>query len=283
MTGGDFHGRPTAFLENGLIRVEYLVSAGPRIVRVFLDGDDENQLAEVNHKQIESTEGIFNLMGGHRLWVAPETDPWTYIPDESGLSVSWEGGRLVLSGPVTPHTGLQKQMILSLVEGRHSLTILHRMTNCGQSPVELAPWAITMFPLGGEAVIPMNAPVKSPLQPNRQLTFWACSRLDDPRLQFSRDEVVISARAASPPLKVGCLNHAGWLRYRRNGWSFEKRFTPHLNHVHADMNCNTEVYLWEDFIELETLGPLARLEPGEFVEHEEVWEWQRMNWKSSLT
>jgi hypothetical protein len=39
-----------------------------------------------------------------------------------------------------------------------------------------------------------------------------------------------------------------------------------------DGGCNAEVYCNDSFVELETLGPLTRLAPGEAVVHEEIWE-----------
>lgn len=275
MISGDFFGRPTAFLQNDLIRVEYLTYAGPRIVRVFLDGDLENQLAEMNHKQIETSEGTFNMMGGHRLWHAPESSPRTYIPDEDGVSLIQREQEVVLLGPVEAKTGIQKQIRLELKEGLRGLILHHRLTNFGFWMVELAPWAITQFPLGGEARFSVDAPVTSPYLPNRQITFWSYTRTNDPRLKINDQDVVISAEAGSPPFKIGSMNHQGWVSYTRRGWRFEKRFQPQVDRIHPDMNCNTEIYVWDDFIELETLGPIARLAPGESVEHEEVWEWSR--------
>jgi hypothetical protein len=37
------------------------------------------------------------------------------------------------------------------------------------------------------------------------------------------------------------------------------------------MGCNTETYTDSDILEIESLGPLTRLEPGASVEHRESW------------
>ena len=52
---------------------------------------------------------------------------------------------------------------------------------------------------------------------------------------------------------------------------FVKYFAPQLHHPHADRDCNVEVYCSEHLIELETLGPLVRLLPGELTQHIETW------------
>ena len=43
----DFHGLPTRSLENNHLRVDYLLEAGPRLVRLILAGSSANLLAEV--------------------------------------------------------------------------------------------------------------------------------------------------------------------------------------------------------------------------------------------
>jgi hypothetical protein len=37
------------------------------------------------------------------------------------------------------------------------------------------------------------------------------------------------------------------------------------------MGCNTEMYTDPDILEVETLGPLTRIEQGEHVDHSESW------------
>jgi hypothetical protein len=42
------------------------------------------------------------------------------------------------------------------------------------------------------------------------------------------------------------------------------------------MHSNCEVYVWNRFLEVETLGPLATLEPGAASVHVETWELHRV-------
>jgi hypothetical protein len=51
-----------------------------------------------------------------------------------------------------------------------------------------------------------------------------------------------------------------------------KRFVPQPNLAHPDSGCNVEVYSNDEHLELETLAPLCRLEPGQCVTHVETWE-----------
>jgi hypothetical protein len=140
--------------------------------------------------------------------------------------------------------------------------------------VDLAPWAITQLPLGGIALLPqpLRPAEAGGLQPNRNLVLWPYTRLDDDRLHLGDTVHWIAAQPRPAPLKVGCLSDRGWVAYLRQGVLFCKRFVPQSEQVHPDMNCNVEVYCNDRVIELETLAPLCRLEPGQRVAHTEVWE-----------
>jgi hypothetical protein len=271
----DFYGLPTHTLSNGVLRLEYLATAGPRLVRLFVDGVAENQLAEVPGWGWDAAYGRFLPYGGHRLWHAPEAVPRTYVPDNEGLTVEELTGGVRLVGPVEAPTGIRKSIVVQLHPSRPALTLLHSLENAGAEPVELAPWAITQLPLGGVALLPQPLPAtdSSGVLPNRNLVLWPYSRLADDRLHLGDAAHWIAAQPRPSPLKVGYLNGRGWIAYYRQGVLFCKRFAPQVELLHPDMNCNVEVYCNDRVVELETLAPLGRLEPGQQARHTEDWEW----------
>ncbi len=274
MQSGNFFGHPTSIIENNLIRLEFLAQAGPRLVRLFVPGVKENLFAETPDLKFDTRFGPFCLYGGHRLWLSPEIMDRTVQPDNEGLQVEeiYGGARLV--GPVNAHTHVQKTIDITLRPDRPGLKLMHRLVNLGVWPVEAAPWAITQLRLGGKAILPQpTGPVDAEgLLPNRTLVMWPYSRWTDPRLQLTDRYIAVDGAAAETPFKLGYFNRAGWLGCRWDAVSFIKRFTPKPGQPHADFNCNTEVYVYNRFIELETLGPLQWIEPGDFVEHTEEWE-----------
>jgi hypothetical protein len=273
MQRGDYHGRPVLRLETGHLILDVLEEAGPRIVRAIPLPGTLNQFAETPEVSFETPWGPFELLGGHRLWHAPEAFPRTYVPDGSGLRVTTCDGGLRLTGMPEEPTGIEKAIAIRLEENRAAATITHTLRNTGVWPVELSPWALTQLPHGGVALFPFKAPAKSDYVPNRHLVLWPYSRWRDPRLTLYEDLALLEARPDGEAFKLGYLSHAGWLSYLRGGLLFVKRFTPQPSAVHPDRGCNVESYLDDRFIELETLGPLARLEPGETLEHVEDWTW----------
>jgi hypothetical protein len=268
----DFHGFPTHSLANQHLRVDFLAEAGPRLVRLYLAGSDVNLLAEAPDLTWETDLGEYRIYGGHRLWHAPEAFPRTYLPDNEGLSIDEVEGGVRLRQPTERATGIQKSVELRMDPDRPVLTVQHSLHNVGLWPVELAPWALTQVALGGVAVLPQQAPVPSQYLPNRQLTLWSYTQARDARLWLDDDLVLVDGQAGEQPFKIGYFNHAGWMGYLLGDVFFVKRFTPQPDLPHPDMHSNCEVYVWNRFLEVETLGPLATLEPGAAIVHVETWE-----------
>jgi hypothetical protein len=67
------------------------------------------------------------------------------------------------------------------------------------------------------------------------------------------------------------LNKQGWAAYLHGATLFLKRFSYEEGATYPDYNCNCETYTAGDFIEVESLAPLGRLEPGASAEHGEYW------------
>lgn len=269
---GDFYGLPTRTLSNGLIALEVLEGAGPRVVGLRAQGG-ENLFAELPAKGWDTPQGRYNLRGGHRLWHAPEAFPRSYQPDNEGLTITEIPGGLGLDQPPEPLTGIAKGMAITLAPERASATVRHTLRNSGAWPVELAPWAITQLRAGGLAILPLGAPVRAqgPL-PDRAVVLWPYTRWGDPRFQLSDDYLLAAAHVGLPPAKLGSFCRLGWCAYLLHDTLLVKRFAPRPGRSHPDSGCNVEVFADQRSLELETLGPLARLEPGETLEHAEQWE-----------
>jgi hypothetical protein len=95
----------------------------------------------------------------------------------------------------------------------------------------------------------------------------------DPRLEINDDFVLVQANAKTPALKLGSWTSQNWIAYWLDEILFVKRFeTSGFPGEYPDFGCNVEIYCNDQFIELETLGPLHALQPGESVSHVETWE-----------
>lgn len=258
-------------------RAEVLVSKefGPRIVGYALAGG-ENIFGEIPPgEQGKPTpyRDDWHIYGGHRLWHAPEDPVRTYWPDNKPVRAEAEGRTLTVTQAVEGNTQLEKQMAITLAPDSAHVTVVHRIANRGVFEVELAVWALTVMAKGGRAIFP-NAPfVPFPegLSPAGPLVLWPYTRLRDPRWTFGdRFLVLRQDERRAEPQKIGFYNGQGWMAYERGGLVFVKTFQP-LRGPHADFGCNTETFTNAEFLELETLSPLARIAPGGIVEHTERW------------
>ena len=280
----DFHGYPVRHLSSKFLELDCLATAGPRVVRLKYKGS-ANLLAEVPEIAIPTPYGDYHYLGGHRLWHSPESIPRTYIPDAEGLDVSELPDGLVLDGRPEAGTGIHKRIEIYLDPDEAKVTLAHTLTNEGMWDVELAPWTITMFRLGGVAILPNRADEhgSESLLPDRHFSLWPYSQLHDPRLRLEDEFILISAKRDLPPFKIGTFNPVGWTAYRLGDLLFRKSFAVHPSLRHPDYDCNAEIYCDSHFIELESLGPLSRLAPGESAILKETWEFYDLLEQSFLS
>ncbi len=271
---GEFHGMGTRVLDNGLVKLAFLVDSGPRIVYFSLSGSDENLLAELPDIALNSLHGSLNLWGGHRLWYGPETAVRTYIPDSEPIIIEETETGVHLIQQTEAASGIRKSIEVVIEEGKTAVTLHHHLRNDNLWAVQLAPWAITQIRIGGMAIMPQQVGKLDAdgLLPNRQLTFWPYSRLNDERLQLGDEYILLSADETPEAFKIGCMNRQGWLAYLWQDQLFVKRFLPQSDELHVDFGCNCELYTNDRFIELETLAPYQTIEPNETVTHTERWE-----------
>lgn len=271
---GDYYGLRTETISNGILSIEFLLDAGPRLVRMFHQDSEENYLAELPDITHHTEYGTFYFRGGHRLWHAPEDILRTYVPDNEPIEVISAPDGVTLTQSVEIATGIQKSIQIQFCPGSAKVTLQHTLLNKGAWAVTLSAWAITQLPLGGIAILPQTKARLDPhgLLPNRNLSIWPYTSIQDPRLTLLDDIILVKADPALPPLKIGYANRAAWIGYYRNSTLFVKHFTPILDLPHPDFNCNTETYCGNRFIELESLSPLSTIEPGESIVHSETWE-----------
>ena len=275
---GGYHGRPTRRLENGHCWIDVLAEGGPRIVGFGLPGEG-NVLVEAPDVSWDNGYGKFELLGGHRLWCAPES-PECSVPDSTGLTLApipdAGGPALRLAGATEAPTGLRKTVEVRLDPESAAVSVRHEIRNMGSRTFEVSPWAITSLRPGGMAVAPLPGPADEHLlQPSQVVVLWPYTSWSDDRLEMG-DRFLAVLMHPAPRFKIGCLSASGSVGYLNDGVLFVLRFDPALGSPHADKGANLEIFADERMIELESLGPLVRLGPGDATIHDERWELRKV-------
>ncbi|HEY1402549.1 MAG TPA: hypothetical protein VGB05_00330 [Pyrinomonadaceae bacterium] len=275
MEKSSYLGLPNCYtLSNGTVEAVVTSDVGPRIIRYGFTGG-ENILGETPGATLTTELGDFKPWGGHRLWVAPEAKPRSYAPDNTPLAVAFEGERDIrLTAPVEAATGIEKELRIALDADGSGLTVGHRITNRNLWAIDAAPWALTIMRGGGTAIFPQEPYISwdDYLLPARPLVLWHYTNLADARWAIGKKFIRLTTDAsANHPQKVGLLNKQGWAAYKHGATLFVKRFAYEEGAMYPDYGCNCETYTAGDFIEVESLAPLGRLEPGASAEHEERW------------
>ena len=259
-------------LKNDFFEIEYLTDS-LRVMGLIPAGG-ANMLADISDiPPISTVYGDYHFVGGHRLWHSPEAMPRTYIPDTE-LTITDLADGVSLEAQTEPGTGIRKRIEIRLSADKPSASLTHTLINDGLWTVELAPWAISQFRLGGTVILPMPVGNADPagLLHNRQFSLWPYARINDPRLKLDDEFITFKADALLPPFKIGYFNPNGWLAYWLDGVLFRKTFEVQAGLPHPDNNCNAEMYCNHRFVELESVGPLTTLLPGESVHLVETWD-----------
>lgn len=257
-------------LENEHLSLLVTQSVGPRIISLRLKSGD-NLFAELPDFVTKRPDGRdFHFRGGHRLWHAPESMPRTYALDDDPVEIVQTGDSISVTQQVEAETGIEKSLRISLTKNKAQVIVHHTLTNRGLWSVECAPWAITQFKTGGVAILPQSCQ-QTNLLPNRSLAVWSYTDIANPHVTWGNEYILVRAEK-QPPFKIGFPNPRGWLGYWLAGTLFVKRaaYDPHAEYY--DFNSSSECYCNSHFIELETLAPIGRLEPGTSVTHIETWE-----------
>lgn len=276
----EHHGWKNAVhLSNGTVELVVLSDVGPRVVHYGLCGQ-ENQFHEFEEQAGKIGGAEFRLYGGHRLWAWPEVER-TYYPDNHPVSVEETPRGAIFRAPIErdpPGTGLQRQIELQLGEQKSDVIVIHTITNHGSEATRLAPWAPTVLRPAGRAILPFpprGAMDKDHFQSVGPLALWSYTDFTDPRWILGQDylQLIHHEKPAGrfPEQITGLFNPAEWGAYVRAGCVFLKRAAVQHGKQYPDFGCNFEVFTNPDFLELETLGPVVNLEPGESTVHEEHW------------
>ena len=173
-----------------------------------------------------------------------------------------------------------------MAESGARMTVINRISNRGLFPLRFSAWALTMMAPGGVAVSGFPPRGKHPinLEATNPLVMWAYTNLADPRWKFTKKYLMLRQDPHNADAqKLGMFNPDTWAAYLLNGEAFVKRTKADPAKTYSDFGCSFETFTNNEFLEIETLGPMTEVQPGQTVEHIEHWALFRDVKANSLT
>lgn len=265
-------------LSNGEVELAVSTQMGPRVLRYgFVDG--RNFFKEMSPAEERKLTGdqAWRVYGGHRIWVGPERPSYTYSPDNAPPAIEQGDGSIRAASPVDA-AGIEKEIEVRLASTGSRATVIHRLTNRSVWPLRYAAWTLSMMAPGGVAIAPFPARGTHPedLPPSNPLVMWAFTNWTDPRWSLLEKYLVLRQDPARPsPEKAGLFRPLTAAAYALGDDVFVKTCQAEPGREHPDMGCSLELFANEMFLEIETLGPIESVEPGQTVEHVEEWSLHR--------
>jgi len=261
-------------MTNGDVELIVTSDVGPRVIRYGFPGG-QNLFAEFTAQLGHSGEAEWQARGGHRIWVGPEAVPMSYAPDNVPVQVVVGTDTIELTEPVEKSTGFRKTMRIRLAGSGCEVEVSQRIKNTNDSARRIASWALTMMAPGGTAVtgFPPRGTHPKMLGPTNPLVMWGYTNFSDPRWKLTEKYLILRQDTkATVPVKVGLWNKETWEAYLLGSDLFVKSTAALAGpEAYPDMGCSLETFTNADFLEMETLGPLKSVAPGQSIGHTERW------------
>lgn len=272
-----YAGWPNCYrLSNGEVELIVTSDVGPRIIRYGFEGG-QNFFVELEEDLGKTGGDNWRLYGGSRLWVAPEDPVYSYGADNDPVQIEISGSRLTAQAPVE-HTGVQKAIAVELADEGSAVRVVYTLANRTIWPLRVATWVLTMMAPGGAGIttLPPRGTHPEVLAPTNPLVVFAFTNMADPRWTWLEKYIVLRQDPQNAdPEKIGLFNPATRGAYLLNGELFVKKFAASPEGEYPDMGASYETFTNERFLEIETLGSLRTLQPGESIDHVEEWSLHR--------
>ncbi len=260
-------------IESGDCRMIATADIGPRIVHLGR-GDGEN-LLKLFEDQIGKTGGEdWRLVGGHRVWYAPEDPVESYIPDNNPVEVEYLSPEEICF-KVRLKPEVEKSLIMRVATKGGGFELVNQVRNLSDHVMRTASWGITTLAPGGVGFMPLSkaSTQSETLCASGQLNLWDYTKFSDPAYTWNSDWIEFHQPRVFSKQKVGTYLKNPWLAYRLRDSLVVKTFDFHQQDVSSaqfpDLGSNVEVYFDVYMLELEGLNPWIDLQPGEAVSHTE--------------
>lgn len=266
-------------MSNPLVRLVIVPQIGGRIMEYSTFGENviwqnQDELGVVKSSDIGKK---WHNYGGYKAWNSPQSK-WIFpnldnfydyasakvevIPgDNAGIRVS-----------CTPikHLGFQYVREIYLDDDTSHVRIVETMKNIVDREIEWGAWEVTQVNAPCKLAFPMNENSRFPLG-------WAIQHYEGKDMkQVTRFGNIGVMEYTGVVDKIGTDATDGWLVYMNDKLGYVKRWNVAPSDTYPDGGCNTEIFTGNEtiagvYVEMEVLGPVLKLKPGEQTQLIEDW------------
>lgn len=257
------------WMTDGKSDVAVALDFGIRVVHLSAAGCDNLFYVQPADRSDGYVEGSWCLYGGHRLWMAPEG--WnSYYPDNDPVRYTVNEDEVLFEQELDPKLNAYKSLSIAFLEDG-TIRVTQKIRNASDSPMEGAAWGVNTLDAGGTVEVTFACVQPGGFRPQRTLSLWSDTNLGDPRLQFRKDSLCATHMPSKDYLKIGLFSYPGKADFKNKGQRFCLTFGADTEAIYPDGGCNFELFMCEQFMELESLGENTNILPGQCAVHTEFW------------
>lgn len=261
------------WLRNAGVEIGVALDFGIRIVHLSWEGMENLYYEQpLDRSDSFTTDKGWILYGGHRMWLAPESDD-SYYPDNDPVSYTMLEDGVLVEQAEDPWKKEKKSLRIRFLEDG-GVELLHSFQNTSDETVTGASWGINTLAAGGTAKICFGG--GRGYNPTRVVSLWGQTDLHDPRLTFDKESLTATYIERPGYLKVGLYSNPGKAVFKNKGQKLTITYDTFPMEDYMDGGCNFELYMCRQFMELETLGVKTQMAPGECATHREVWHLKKI-------
>ena len=262
------------WLEEGNIQIGIALDYGIRVRHLSIKGMENlyyQQPADLSDGF--GTADGWKLRGGHRLWITPECAD-SYYPDDVPVSYTLKEDGVLIVQETEPALGIQKTLEITF-RPDGTVYLVHNFYNRNDHPIDGASWGVNSLDGCGSIEIPFPEEGGG-YAPRRVVSLWGTTSLADPRLKFEKGKILAHHEPLKDYFKMGVYCLPGYAVLESKGQRLTIGFDAPAIESLPDRGSNFELYLHEKFLEMETLGPITHILPGESASHWETWKLEKL-------
>lgn len=260
------------YADNGVLEIGIPLDFGLRVGHLSFVGGDNVFYVQPATTSKFCTEKGWRIRGGHRFWLAPESEK-NYYPDNEPIEYEIKGESIVLTQNKDEWLGVIKSITLTFDDNR--IHVKHEVLNLNDNPIKCSLWGISAMKEGGVEYIKLNRR-EGGYDPLHAIAIWDYASLGDKRATYEREQIILRNLPSDEKYKIGVRHPVLPIRYELENLTFLKYFNVQEDKEYPDFGVSYETYL-SDMTEIESLSPLVELKRGESAKHEEVWALVKTN------